>query len=369
MDLDRTSEIDEAEQSRFLDGFASSPGAALAYHYPFYLQFLTGTAYPGSTARFAVARDDQGRIIGLLPAIHVRTPQLQVSLSLAYFGPNGGALVPGDTPDRAGLVRALVAAAAEDARERGCGSMTIYTALGDAIAPYEEALGGVDFHVPRTSQWLVIADDPDASPWPAKLRYYVRRAAARGVTARPMADEVELALVWEMYRERSLERGIPVKPLEHLRALFRSAGDRGLFLVAEQDGRIIAGLICLIGGGVISYYLPIAHPSAHALRPGLLPLDAAVALGRARGCRRLNFEASPSVDSPVYQFKAECGGVPVSYDVVVKLLRPGVLDEYRALTPSGVARAGPVPSNCTAYSRTASSPRALISETMLIARA
>src|ERR1700687_4495285 len=92
MDLDRTSEIDETEHARFLDAFAPEPGAALAYHYPFYLRFLTSTAYPGSTPRLIVARGARGRVTGIMPAIHVRTPHLSVSLSLAYFGPNGGAL-------------------------------------------------------------------------------------------------------------------------------------------------------------------------------------------------------------------------------------------------------------------------------------
>jgi GNAT acetyltransferase-like protein len=340
MDLERATDIDEAEYVRFLGGFAADPGAALGYHYPFYLRFLADTAYPGSERRFHVAREG-GRIVGVLPSIDLHTEHLHVSLSLAYFGPNGGALVPRDRPNRAGIACALTRAAANDARERGCGSMTVYTPLAEAVDPYVDALGGVDFRVPRFSQWLAIPDDPAASPWPAKVRYYVRRAAARGVVARPMADERELDVVFDMYRDRCLLRGIPVKPREHLGALFRSAGESGLFLAAEHDGRIIAGLICLLGGGVISYYLPIAHPEARALRPALLLLDKAAAIGRAAGCRRLNFEASPSVEHSVFQFKSECGGVPVSYEVLVKLLQPGILDEYRALTPLRLSEEAP----------------------------
>jgi len=340
MDLQRTCDVDEPEYVRFLDGFTASPGTALAYHYPFYLRFLADIAYPGSRIQFHVARD-RGRIVGVLPSVELSTDHLHVALSLAYFGPNGGALVATDASDRCAITSALVRASAVDARDRGCGSMTVYTPLAEAIDPYLEGFDGVDFRVPRISQWLEIPDDPTSSPWPAKVRYYVRRAAAKGVVVRPMADGGELDVVWDMYRERCIERGIPVKPREHLHALFRSVGDRGIFLVAEHDGRIVAGLVCLIGGGVISYYLPVAHPDARALRPGLLLLDAAVAIGRAAGCRRLNFEGSPSIDHPVYQFKAECGGVPVSFEVLVKLLRPGILDEYRALTPAGFSREAP----------------------------
>jgi hypothetical protein len=145
-----------------------------------------------------------------------------------------------------------------------------------------------------------------------------------------------------MYRERCDAQSIPVKPLEHLRALFHTAGRHGIFLVAALDGAIVAGLICLVGGGVISYYLPVARQDlGGGVRPALALLDRAVAIGRAAGCRRLNFEASPAIDDPVYQFKAECGAKPVPFHVLVKLLRPTALDEYRELTPDGLRREVP----------------------------
>jgi hypothetical protein len=335
MNRARISDLDEAEYERFLDGFAGQPGTALAYHYPFYLRFLTDTVYPGASRRFVVSRDARGELIGVVPAIHVKTPRVNVWLSLAYFGPNAGALVPVGE-DLEATTRALVRGAATDARDADCSSLTLYTPLAASLAPYREALDGVDFEVGRVSQWLAIPNDPDASPWPAKVRYYVRHALSRGVSIRNIADDDELALVWALYQERCEAQAVPVKPFEHLRALFHTAGRHGIFLAAELDGRIVAGLICFIGGGVISYYLPVARPGLRGLRPALALLDRAVAIGRAAGCRRLNFEASPAVDDPVYQFKAECGGEPVPFHVLVKLLRPSALDEYRALTPDGL---------------------------------
>lgn len=338
MEPARTSDIDAAEYERFLDGFSARPGAALAYHYPFYLRFLTNTVYSGAERRFVVTRDARGGLSGVVPAVHVRTPRVDAWLSLAYYGPNAGALVrDGDATSVAATTCALARGSLADARDAGCASLTLYTPLGAPTEPYRAAWGGVDFDVPRASQWLTIPEDADASPWPAKVRYYVRHALSRGVTVRDMAGDDELALVWEMYRERCEKQSIPVKPLAHLRALFRAAGRHGIFLVAELDGRIIAGLICFMGGGVISYYLPVARPEMRGLRPALALLDRGVAIGRAAGCRRLNFEASPAVDDPVYQFKAECGGEPVPFHVLVKLLRPTALDEYRALGAGGIS--------------------------------
>src|SRR3954454_21094827 len=93
MNLARSSDLDDAEYERFLDGFVAQPGSALAYHYPFYMRFLAETAYPGSERRFVTARDAAGALVGVLPGVHVRTPRISAWLSLAYFGPNGGAVV------------------------------------------------------------------------------------------------------------------------------------------------------------------------------------------------------------------------------------------------------------------------------------
>jgi hypothetical protein len=342
MDLARTSDIGETEYERFLDGFAAQPGTALAYHYPFYMRFLSDVAYPGSTRRFVTARDANGALMGVLPGVHVKTSHISAWLSLAYFGPNGGAMVrDAATPAGAATVRALVAGARVDAQERGCRSMTIYAPLNAEADDYRAGLNRPDFEIERVSQLLSFSDDTAQACWPRKVRYDVRRAAALGVTVRAIDTEDELDAVWHIYRRNCEDAGIPLKAREHLACLYRTAGSHGLFLLAEHEGAIVAGLVCLMGGGVLSYYMPCTRAEARPLQPGLLLLDRAVTCARAAGCRLLNFEGSPGVDGSVFRFKSRCGGVPVTYRVFVALLTPQALDEYRVLTASGVAREVP----------------------------
>ena len=178
MNLARSTDIDDVEYEQFLDGFAGRPGTALAYHYPFYLRFLSETAYPGSVLRFVTARNGRGDLIGVLPALNVKTPQLNVWLSLAYFGPNAGALVAdADSAEGRAAVKALAAAGEVDARERECGSMTIYTPIAADPGAYRTGLEPIDFEVSRTTQSVTIPPNPKDSPWPRKVRYDIRRAA------------------------------------------------------------------------------------------------------------------------------------------------------------------------------------------------
>jgi hypothetical protein len=342
MDVVCTSEIDEAEYERFLDGFAPRPGVALAYHYPFYLRFLADVAYPGSAIRFVVSRSAHGGLAGVMPGLQLRAPHLNAWLSLAYFGPNAGALVDAaGMTDGVSTTRGLVAAALADARDRGCGSMTVCTPLRADAMVYQGALGRADFDLARTSQCLTLPDDPHVSPWPRKVRYDIRRAASLGVTVRAVETEAELDAVWDIYRTGCEDAGIPMKPLAHVRCLYRTAGARGVCLAAEHAGEIIGGLIAFMGGGVLSYYLPCSRADKRSLQPGLALLDRAVAIARSAGCRLLNFESSPGPASSVFKFKARCGAEPVDYHVMVKLLRAGVLDELRALGRDGVSREAP----------------------------
>lgn len=336
------SDVIDAGYERFLDAFSAAPGAALAYHYPFYLRFLTQTAYPGSELRLVTARDDGGALTGVLPAIHVRTADVTAWLSLAYFGPNGGAIVH-DSTSAAGttIARSLVVQACADARDRRCDSMTIYTPLDASPAPYRDGLGGADFEIERVAQVLRLPADADVSPWPRKVRYDIRRAVSRGVIVRPIASEFELDQVWEIYKINCCDTGTPVKPSAHIRRLFQTSGPHGIFLAAEYGGAIIAGLVCLMGGGVLSYYLPCTRAESRSLQPGLLLLDHAVTLARAAGCSLLNFEASPGVASSVHQFKARAGGEPVPYRVFVKLLASGVLEKYRSLGADRIGAQAP----------------------------
>jgi hypothetical protein len=328
--------LDEPEYLAFLEQFKERPGVALSYHYPYYLRFLSRQAYPGSSIRMVHSRDGEGRLTGVLPALHLRNDSLNVWLSLAYYGPNAGALTSQDDPE---TVLSLLEGALRDAEDLNCDSMAVYSPLWADPDLYLQGLASPDFTLERRSQALDLNSyerietdgETVGSVWPKKVRYDIRRAQRNGVMVRKIESEQELERVWEIYSEHSLEVGIPVKPFDHLLALYNDAGDAGIFLCSEHEQQIVAGLVCLMGGGVLSYYLPCTRREARHLQPGLLLLDRAVDLAVSSGCRLLNFESSPGDESPTYQFKSRSGGVPIPYYVFVKLLRPDALTRYRQL--------------------------------------
>lgn len=330
--------LDEREIGGFLDSFAADPGPALAYHYPFYLRFLAAAAYPGAEIRTAIARDSVGRLTGMLPGLHFRRNELNVWLSLAYYGPNAGAIVPRGAE---AVATALVGAALADARARECDSLTLFTPIGASLTPYQEALGSVDYQLDRQTHVIPLDADRDVSPWPKGTRRDIRRARALGVVIDQARDPEAIRRLWEIYRENCCTRGIPLKPREHLETLGETAGDHWIGLLARHQGQPVAGLVCLLGGGVISYYLPCVRDEARSLNPTAALLEEAVSIGRARGCRLLNFEASPAGRPGVAEFKRGCGGQVVPYSILVKLLNPGALERYRRLGPEALARAMP----------------------------
>ena len=325
--------IDDAEYEAFLNALQADPGIVLGYHFPFYLRFLRDHVYPGSELRIVCARDEDGRLAGVMPGLHVRCGDMGVWLSLPYFGPNAGALADGENM---GTIEALALAARGDADACGCDSLTICTPIAAPTQPYRKALGDDVIEQSRVTQVLAFSDDARESPWPRRVRSDLRRASRLNVEVEPVQSLEETRVLWDIYEENCRETGTPLKPWPHLARLYETAGEHGLFLVARCDSDIIAGLICFSGGRAVSYYLPCTRRSARPLQPGLALLDAALAYGRRRKCSLLNFEASPGLGSSVYRFKARCGGVDARYTVFVKLLKPQTMQRLRAIGRDGL---------------------------------
>jgi len=326
------------EYVHFLDCFAAQPGIALAYHYPFYLRFLTEVAIPGAELRLLIARNREGHIEGALPGLLITSSDIRIWASLAYFGPNGGALTHPDHDETAVL---LLKAARADAMATRCLSMTVYTAVGVDLDLYRRGLGGPDYEIERVSQVVALSEDVSQSPWPKKVRYDIRKAKASGLQVRTAETIADLDALWQIYLENCESAGIPLKPRAHIHELYKRSGEHRICLVAELDGVIVAGIVCLIGGGVVSYYMPCSKPEVRSFQPGLFLLDQAVSHARFQGCRLLNFEASPDRAGGVFRFKARCGGKEQAYAVLVKYLIPEAPDILAEIGESGIKQAFP----------------------------
>ena len=79
------------------------------------------------------------------------------------------------------------------------------------------------------------------------------------------------------------------------------------FTVAEWESKIVACLITIQGGKTVSYNVPCSRIKDRTLQANSLLVDEAVHYFQGGGYKYWNWEASPSREHPVYEFKNHWG--------------------------------------------------------------
>lgn len=128
------------------------------------------------------------------------------------------------------------------------------TALGLSFSP------GAKFHEtvqPRQNavrRGLAGMDEAQLlASFSAKTRYYVRRAAAQGVTCTPCPQEA-LPEFYALYEETGRRQGFPVRPEEYLLSILSAFGAHArLYLCRSPEGEALAGSVAVAFGPRLSF--------------------------------------------------------------------------------------------------------------------
>lgn len=305
-------EVADTRDARLAALFAAlRDPACLGYHFPAYGRILDPVLH--DEGRWLLALSD-GAPVGCLPYRCKRAEYGAVVNALPFFGPNGGLLVaPGG--DRGAVRSALLAAFRDVVARDDVLAAAFYTPFLEDPAEVAAVLEP-DEVVPKFTQLLSL---PDVEAWPAARRRNLRRARREGFALRPVAQG-DLARVVAMHREHCRVANIPEKPERYFAGLVAEAvaDPEGpvRFVVAVREGETVAGLVTLRGPRTGSYAVPLAFESVRPLQPGVLLLDDAMREGRAAGMQYWNFESSPSMESPVFDYKRRWGAQLSRYAVL-----------------------------------------------------
>lgn len=325
---------DEPEYIDFLDRLGRSNASVLAYHYPFYRDMLVDLGV-GDPLYLVAWRGAE--MVGVLPGFSRESEAGAAYCSLPFFGPNAGALCGADE-EGPSIQRALLEGAIDWITRRDDPlSASFYTPfLADDFEAYDVTLPDAVM-VEKTTQYL----DLHEARWSGKILYDLRKARKAGVEVVSEPSPEHLDEFFRIYRENCRHQGIPCKPKAAFYRLVGGAGnkDRVGCYVATQDGRVIAGLIVLLGPQTLSYYLPATREDSRTLQPGSLLIDRAVNDARECGIRYWNWEASPSPTSGVHKFKRKWGSAESRYRVYATAFKS--LDRLRQIGVETLVREYP----------------------------
>jgi len=227
--IEIVNEAEEDEWKKFLYGC----DAASIYHTPEWKKILEETF--NYKAHYLFAKDDSGKIIGLLPLFHVKSKLTGNRLCSVPFSHICGPL--GDES----AVNFLIS-------ER----INLYE---DLNVSYFEIRDRVDFDgFQRQNSFCmhILELSPNVEEVWKKLdkgsvRWAIKKSQKSGVSVDATKDIGDLKEFYELNCMTKKEIGVPCHPLKFFKNLFRLLGDHVSLYVARCNSEII-------GGGVVEYF-------------------------------------------------------------------------------------------------------------------
>jgi len=313
---------------RFVRNLA--PTQFLGYHVADYQESMSGIL--ADTCRHLLTIDGNGSVVGYMPYREKSGPYGVVINSLPFFGPNSLILAQ-DEAVRRHLLHAFKAEMSQD----HVLSAVIYTPFLESPTLVTSILEP-NHRIEKFTQYVHL---PSTLKWPKKRRGDLRRADAGNFKLREATVD-DADDLYQIYSENCIEAGIPQKPRAYIDLTitqavglirtgrpYQSPWPKPLWLVAEREGCVVAGLLAMRGIYTMSYTIPLAKASVRSEQPLALLIDAAILRAKEEGLTFWNFESSPQRDDNVFKYKERWGASLSNYEIL--LYYPNGIDHVKAI--------------------------------------
>jgi peptidoglycan pentaglycine glycine transferase (the first glycine) len=221
-------------------------------------------------------------------------------------------------------LRALCAAAEEEARRRGAFMLKVEPNVPDGDAHWEGELRKLGFRTnrfathPRRSWVLDIrpSEEELLAAMKEKWRYNIGLATRKKVQVREAAQPEDVDTFYRLYEETAKRDGFFIHPREHYAKILRLYGERdaAVLLLAEYGDKPIAGLIAVRCGPVTTYMFGASSNTERNRMPNHLLQWTAIRWAKAHNCSLYDFRAIAEVLDPredlysLFTYKQGFGG-------------------------------------------------------------
>lgn len=257
-------------------------------------------AATGHRVHLVSARDADGRLTGIVPLHHVRSPLFGQALVSSGFAVDGGILADSDA-----VAGVLADGAADVARSLNVASVELRGGpLPDGTGWRAEE--GVYAGFARD---LAADDDAELLAIPRKQRAEVRKALGGDLTVTTGVGATERADHYRVYAESVRNLGTPVFPRALFDAVLDAFGDDADILTVRHEGRAVASVLSLYWRGTVMPYWGGGTFAARGLRANELMYYALMNHARTKGCTRFDFGRSKLGTGP-FAYKKNWGFDP-----------------------------------------------------------
>lgn len=305
-----------AEAERLWDTYIDSHPAATFFHKSGWRRLIE-TAH-GHRCHFLEAVRD-GRIVGVLPLVEVKTRLFGHSLISTAFT-TGGGIVADDEAAKTAL--------AETAAELGADSGVGYVELRGEAAEVE---GWLDKEgVYATFRAAIAADEAEnLKAIPRKKRADVRKSLKAELDVRA---GIEPDAFYPVFAESYRNLGTPVASLTYFRLLTEVFGDAVEFSAIEQDGQALATLVSFYFKDTVLPYYGGASPAARPVHAYDRLYWSLMRRAVERGCTSFDFGRS-KVGTGAFAYKTYWGFEPTPLTYQYRLVRDTEMPDINPMNP------------------------------------
>ena len=297
------------------DGYLASRSDATGYHEWIWREVFARSFGHGDV--YLMARDADGAVRGVLPLVDIKSWLFGRTMTSLPFVNYGGVVADDDV-----VARALVDAATEQARARGCRHVELR----------HFARRFLDLPCKQHKVTMRLALGPGM--WERldrKVRNQVRKAEKSELTI----DRGGIELIGEFYAvfaRNMRDLGTPVYARRFFEEVLRAFPDRARVLVVRLKGAPIAAGITYRTGTLIEVPWASSVREHNALCPNHLLYWRAVETAVEEGCELFDFGRS-TPDEGTYKFKEQWGAEPVALHWEYCLMNGGAVPDQTPKNP------------------------------------
>jgi CelD/BcsL family acetyltransferase involved in cellulose biosynthesis len=274
----------------------SEDPAAEAFHHPAWAKTVST---PYGFRAFVLARLQGEAVVAGLPLVEVRRPLQAPRWTSLPFTDHCAPLARG-TSELKALTRDL-----ETARhEAGIRIVEVRAALPTPASSIRTQ--AVLHRLPLASS----AEETAAAFERSQVLRNVRKAQREGVLVRLASQERDVTeTYYGLHAATRRRQGVPVQPRRFFAQIWHGvvASGLGFCLLAEADGKAIAGAVFLTWNQTLTYKFGASDARAWPVRPNNLIFWEAIRLGCEQGRTVLDFGRSEAENQGLRQFKASWG--------------------------------------------------------------
>jgi FemAB-related protein (PEP-CTERM system-associated) len=279
------------------------------YYQPAWLNLISQTY--GYSVNPLTTTNMSGEISGFLPVCTLRSPLTGKRMVALPFSDYCPLLAEDDISAQRLVDQALRLASEQKARylELRAGNHPALAERPDLAESYLYA------------RWLLpLHADPDMlwAGFSKSVKQMIKKSQKMGVTVRLAEKREEMAHYYRLHLQtRSKKHGMPSQPQPFFFGLWDAFAESGALqlLLAEHEGRVIAGMILLASGTTIRDAYSASDASALSLAPNNLLMWQAIIWGCTHGYKLLDMGRTARDNEGLMSFKRRWGATnePLAY--------------------------------------------------------